>query len=281
MTLPVLSTFQAKEILAARLNGAASVRTSLDLNRSRTTLSLTESGVVVSDSLLGWAAIEEVLAEPRKVFWVDEGRATPIHVFSETTGWVRTLCPTASAPTVLVSGFPMHRIKGSDPMKDSEAKLRALGKVRGKVLDTATGLGYTAILASRSAAEVVTIELDPAALEIARFNPWSQELFSRSNIRQIVGDAFDEVPKLDQGCFAGVIHDPPTFALAGELYSGEFYRALQRVMKFGGTLFHYVGDPESAHGKKHYPGIMRRLHESGFAKTKVAAEAFGITALAG
>jgi hypothetical protein len=35
------------------------------------------------------------------------------------------------------------------------------------------------------------------------------------------------------------------FKLAGELYSGAFYRELYRILKRGGRFFHYIGDPDS------------------------------------
>ena len=139
--------------------------------------------------------------------------------------------PTAGAPTMLVAGFPMHRIKDTDPWRDSEAKIAAAAPVVGDVLDTTTGLGYTAILAARTAASVVTVEIDPAGLEIARQNPWSRELFEDPKIRQIVGDVYEEIKELPTGTFRRVLHDPPTFSLAGELYSRDFYRQVHRVLR--------------------------------------------------
>ena len=80
------------------------------------------------------------------------------------------------APTILISGTPMHRIKGSNPHQDTLTKIRAITPLSGRVLDTATGLGYTACQASRLAGRVVTIELDPAVVskigeEIERDRP--------------------------------------------------------------------------------------------------------------
>jgi len=75
--------------------------------------------------------------------------------------------PTDGAPTMLLSGIPMHRFKDTDPHADTLCKIEALFPVTGQALDTATGLGYTAIqLAHR--ARVITIEFDPPVLEIAR-----------------------------------------------------------------------------------------------------------------
>ena len=69
---------------------------------------------------------------------------------------------------MLIAGFVMHRIKDIDPMQDTLRKIATISPIVGRVLDTATGLGYTAIEAAKSADEVVTIELDPGVQEIAR-----------------------------------------------------------------------------------------------------------------
>jgi uncharacterized protein len=83
------------------------------------------------------------------------------------------------APTLLISGIPMHRIKDTTPLLDTRQKLKALGKPYGRILDTATGLGYTAIQAAQTANQVITIEFDPAVHDICRLNPWSAELFTK------------------------------------------------------------------------------------------------------
>jgi hypothetical protein len=178
---------------------------------------------------------------------------------------------------MLVSGIPMHRIKATDPIADTRAKVRTVAPVRGRVLDTCTGLGYTAIEAAKTADEVVTIELDPAALEVARANPWSRALFEDTTITQVAGDAFEVVPMLEGASFDIVIHDPPQFALAGELYSLEFYRQLHRVLKPRGRLFHYAGDPESKMSGNVTRGVIRRLEEAGFRTVKRRPAAFGVS----
>jgi uncharacterized protein len=172
----------------------------------------------------------------------------------------------------------MHRIKGIDPHEDTLRKMRSVAPVAGRVLDTATGLGYTAIAAARTADEVVTIELDPAVLEVARRNPWSQALFDNPKIRQIIGDSFDEVAKLPDESLARIFHDPPTFRLAGDLYSAVFYRQLFRVLKRGGRLFHYIGDLDSTSGRVVAKGAVRRLQEAGFTRVERRPEAFGLAA---
>jgi uncharacterized protein len=127
--------------------------------------------------------------------------------------------PTPNAPTMLISGIPMHRIKDTTPLQDTTQKLKALGKPYGRILDTATGLGYTAIAAAHTANLVVTVEFDPAVLDICRLNPWSAELFTRPNIQPMIGDSADLVAAFHDNTFNAIIHDPPTFALAGQLYT--------------------------------------------------------------
>jgi predicted methyltransferase len=146
------------------------------------------------------------------------------------------------------------------------------------VLDTATGLGYTAIEAARTADEVITIEIDPSGLEVARYNPWSRDLFENPKIHQIVGDAYDELPKLETGSFSRIIHDPPAFSLGGELYSAAFYKELYRVLKHSGRLFHYIGDLESKSGRVVTKGVVQRLNEAGFQRIARRPEAFGVVA---
>ena len=233
-----------------------------------------------SVGFVSWTQLQKIAHEERKVYLVEDGEIHAVQVFSETTGWVRSLCPTSGAPTVLVSGIPMHRIKDTDPLQDTREKMRAFGVVEGRVLDTATGAGYTAIAAAQVASDVVTIELDPAAIQLARYNPYAAELFTRSNIRQVIGDAADEIPNFEIGSFAGVIHDPPTMSLGGDLYSEDFYRQLHRILKRGGRLFHYISDPDSHLGKKLWPGVIKRLGQAGFKRVERHPAAYGVSAVA-
>ncbi len=68
------------------------------------------------------------------------------------------------------------------------------------------------------------------------------------------------------------------FSLAGDLYSGEFYRDLYRLLKRRGRLFHYIGDLESRSGRNVVKGVVRRLGEAGFARIVRKPGAFGVVA---
>jgi predicted methyltransferase len=244
-----------------------------------TTLSVTitpEGVMFPNGEQLGWQSIEKISKSTVNCFLIENSTMRPIQVFSERTNRVCSLMPTEKAPSMLIAGFVMHRIKDIDPYADTLRKIAAIAPIVGRVLDTATGLGYTAIEAARTAEEVVTIELDPGAQEIARLNPWSRSLFNNPKIHQVMGDAFEVVQTFEDQSFSRIIHDPPTFSLAGDLYSGEFYRQLYRVLKRGGRLFHYVGDPNSKASGGVTRGVMRRLQEAGFARVVRRPEAFGL-----
>ncbi|MFI5274467.1 MAG: methyltransferase [Ktedonobacterales bacterium] len=278
----VLSHYQAAPLLAAHASGQEStIEASPDLGLTRVTVTLDAEGVRFPDGeMVNWGQLAHIRKAENQCFAVElSGDLRPIRVFSETTNWLRSLMPTAGAPTMLVAGFPMHRIKDTDPWQDTLKKVVAAGPISGRVLDTATGLGYTAIAAARTASAVTTIELDPAALAIARENPWSRELFENPRIHQMLGDAYDEVTKLPAAAFAVILHDPPTLSLAGELYSEEFYRQLYRLLGSGGRLFHYTGDLSSTLGKRVAAGAMRRLKAVGFRRVVPRPEAFGVRAM--
>jgi hypothetical protein len=275
----VVSYVQIMPLLHARQAGQTRVLASPDLGLTMVEVHLEAEGIRFPNAeLLTWADAETIGDEENKCFVLAQQTIDEIRVFSEYTHWVRSLMPTSGAPTMLVSGTPMHRIKGIDPHADTLRKIKTIAPMMGRVLDTATGLGYTAIEAAKTASEVVTIELDPAGLEVARLNPWSRGLFSDSKMVQMIGDAFDVVQTFEDASFSRVLHDPPMFSLAGQLYSGEFYQHLFRILKRKGRLFHYIGDLESASGRNIVRGVMRRLQESGFNRVVRHPEAFGVVA---
>lgn len=275
-----LSHFEVAPLLAARRGGAAVAIGSGDLSRSSCAVKLGASAATFDNGTeLSWPDAEAIAVARSKCFAVTSTGCRELRVFSATTGWVRSLYPTGTAPTTLVGGFTMHRIAGIDPLEDTLRKAGGPGPFAGAVLDTATGLGYTAIHAARSATEVVTVELDPAALELARDNPWSAELFTAGNLRQLVGDVAELLGEFADGHFAHVIHDPPSFQLAGHLYSAAFYRQLFRVTRRGARVVHYIGDPSSPKGRSTTRGVIERLRAAGFARVMPNPAAFGVVAV--
>jgi predicted methyltransferase len=277
--LIVLSKRQADGLLNARKIGMDTISVTPDLGLTKCEIKLGEEGIrFPDDQWLGWDEVMRIQGSDVGCFILEEGMLRKIQTFSEHTNRPVSLMPTDRAPTLLVAGFPMHRIKGTDPYRDTLTKIEAISPVIGRVLDTATGLGYPAIEAAKTAEAVITIEIDPAVLEVARLNPWSKNLFGNPKIEQIIGDSFEIIQGFKNESFSRIIHDPPTLSLAGELYSQAFYHQLYRVLERGGRLFHYIGDLESRTGKRVVRRVVERLGEAGFKRIRRRSKAFGVIA---
>jgi len=179
--------------------------------------------------------------------------------------------PTKDAPTLEISGIRMHVTKEMTPMEDTKRKLESIAPVRGFVLDTCMGLGYTAILASKTADFVITCEKDENVIEIAHHNPWSMELFNNKKISILKTDIFEEIKVFKASMFDAIIHDPPRLSTASELYSLDFYKQLFRVLKNNGRLYHYTGSPGSKNRKINLSGsVGKRLKIAGFREIQKA-----------
>jgi predicted methyltransferase len=275
----VLSYIQLEPMLKVKQQGNSSVEISPDLGLSTVTVALAPDGIIFPNGeRLDWLSIEKISKSEVNCFVLEDNAIRAIQVFSDYTNRLCSLMPTRGAPSMLIAGFVMHRIKDIDPIQDTLRKIAAISPIVGRVLDTATGLGYTAIEAAKTADEVVTIELDPGVQEIARLNPWSQELFHNPKIQQKKGDACEVVQTFEDNSFSRIIHDPPTFSLAGELYSGVFYQQLFRLLKRGGRLYHYIGDPNSKASGGVTKGVLKRLQEAGFTRVVRKPEAYGVVA---
>jgi uncharacterized protein len=283
MTYPtepiVLSYVQADLLLQARKQAQTKLDVSPDLGITMVPVTLADTGITFAQGeQLSWEQVEKIKRSDVTCFRVETDTIYPIQYFSEATNRMCSLLPTKQTPSMLIAGFTMHRIVAIDPMQDTLKKVATLKPITGRVLDTATGLGYTAIEAARTATEVVTIELDPGAQEIAHQNPWSRELFSNPKIKQLLGDSYELVPTFEDESFSSIIHDPPVFKLAGDLYSGVFYQELYRILKRGGRLFHYIGDLNSKSSGTVTRGALKRLQEAGFKRVVKRPEAFGVVA---
>ncbi len=178
-------------------------------------------------------------------------------------------------PILEIDGVHMHSIL-SDPWADAVRRV-SVAKIRKsmKVLDTCTGLGYTAIAAIERGAEVITVEVRKEVLTLAEWNPWSEDL-KKATI--ILGDIRKVIKSFDNERFDRIIHDPPAFTLSGELYSRELYKEFIRVLKPGGILFHYTGETGRRRGIDVMRGVMERLREVGFEEVRKVPKAQGVIA---
>ena len=72
-------------------------------------------------------------------------------------------------------------------------------------------------------------------------------------------------PRLPGESVDAILHDPPRFGIAGELYSQVFYDHLARVLKRKGKLFHYTGAPNKLTSGRDVPNeVAKRLRHAGF-----------------
>lgn len=265
----LLSSRQAREMLDQFQRGSEA-QGSLDLGRTQTVVRLQEGAVRLrGDAWISLDALRAIVECDDAVFAVAGGVAEKVFRFSEETQRTYKLRPTEDWPALEISGILMHRIKGTTPRLDAEAKIRLLSPVRGAVLDTCMGLGYTGGLAAATADSVTVIEKDANVLEMARLNPYSQVLFGEEKIKVIHGDAAEVVGGFEDATFDIVNHDPPTLSVAGELYSDAFYSQLLRILKPGGRLLHYTGTPGSRGRRVDLPAsVARRLGGVGFVKVR-------------
>ncbi len=215
------------------------------------------------ESVASLAPLEEIAAAERKAFRLrPDGRWEPLQVFADR---YYHLVPTGGAPTVEIDGIQMHRTSGTEPFTAAREAAASVVRPGGRGRDPCGGLGYTAIQAARlGASEVVSTEVSEGVLCLRRLNPWSR-LEAGLPIGLIEEDAFLHLARAPAGSFDSVIHDPPRFTLASDLYSDAFYLRLHDVLRPGGRLFHYTGSPYSrGRGRDFLGGVVERLRRAGF-----------------
>jgi predicted methyltransferase len=189
-----------------------------------------------------------------------------VRLYVESEGHSYKLCSSGKgwAPTIIIDGIVMHTVL-MDPLRYSFSKMRGV-RLTGTVLDCCTGLGYTALVAlKKGARRVITIEADANVIELASYNPWSVHL-ADPRIELMLGDVYELSTWVRDLVFNVIIHDPPRPTKRfTNLYSGELYRAYNRMLKRGGLLFHYIPRTGSRYrGRDVRRGVIDRLRDSGF-----------------
>ncbi len=203
-----------------------------------------------------------------------------MNYFSQKTGKFYQILPTKTVPALRINAVPMHRFAKIDPAEHTR-RIIAAAVPHGKVLDICTGLGYTAISSAkiRGVKEVTTIEKDSEVLGLCRINEASSGLFKNPKIKIAEGDAAEKIKEFGSDYFDCVIHDPPTYVIAPELYTKSFCAEIFRVLKKGGILWHYTPEPGKAKGKKENlrERIMTNLGKIGFIDVEYDGYSTGIT----
>lgn len=268
---PLLTALTAKRILEGYR------RVSLDLGLSQVYIHLGREDVTLPDeSVISFRDLERIEKRGDAVFFPQDGDLLQVAI---SNSHFYKLVSTKGAPTLEIDGIRMHRTKGTTPDADAYNKIDALGMRHGRVLDTCTGLGYTALAAlQRGGSLVVSIERRPEVLRIAEVNPWSLGIFIDERVHLLIGDTYNLMDALPDEFFDYIIHDPPRFSHAGHLYGGDFYAKMHRVLLAGGQVFHYTGEPGSRYRRVDIRrGVMQRLGQTGFKSIRYVKEALGIT----
>lgn len=167
-------------------------------------------------------------------------------------------------PTFEIDGIKMLPTAQVSPFEDARGKVELIEPRGRRVLDTCGGLGYFAHWCLQSGAtEVVSFEKNPDVIWLRSLNPWSPA--PATALQLIADDVTAHIGSLPDASFDAILHDPPRFGIAGELYSLLFYRQLARVLKRKGRLFHYTGAPNRLTSGRNVPNeVMKRLQQAGF-----------------
>lgn len=272
-----LHTINAQQALEAIAKGLSCVRLSTDLNLSEQDFSLSDQGLVLDeDNRLSINQLKRIAKKRQRIYLCRDGNMVPLE--DRSSGYYK-LVPTSGAPLLEISGVKMHISKGTDPFTSASEMAQQAVRKGDKVLDCCSGLGYAAIAAHRlGASEVLSIELSREVMGLRAQNPWSNDL-GQEGIVQRQGNSFELIGTMAATSFDSVIHDPPRFSLAGELYSEKFYREIFRVLRRGGRLFHYTGNPHVVKkGTSFVDGVIRRLKAAGFRHVEKVEHLMGVSA---
>lgn len=256
---PLLTAELQDQLRAAASAGVTALPCSLDLGRSQTIVQPDETGWTWGDRRYPWIGT----CKRRTIYhWSADGFQSVARFGS---GLIKLVPTEWGAPTFEIDGIKMLPTAQVSPWVDAGNKV-GLIQPRGKlILDTCGGLGYFAAWCLEGgAAEVHSWENNSDVLWLRRINPWSPATDAR--LRLTEGDVTTAITALPDVSFDAILHDPPRFGIAGELYSQSFYDQLARVIRQRGRLFHYTGTPNRLTTGRDVPAeVAGRLRRAGFA----------------
>ena len=258
---PLLTRPIADALLAAREANAPEWIGSMDLGRS-------DGGVTLRADKWEWKSAHypyPLKLKDRTIYYWDGDEFAPVSRFS---GSLIKLVPTEwGAPTFEIDGIKMLPTAKESPFEDARRKV-ALVAPRGKVLlDTCGGLGYfAACCLEAGVAHIQSFEKNGDVLWLRTINPWSPDpAASGGRLQLIHADVSQAIAQIPDASIDALLHDPPRFGIAGELYSQTLYDQLARVLRRGGHLFHYTGSPNKLTSDRDVPReVAKRLEKAGF-----------------
>ena len=265
---PLLTRPVAEALLTARDAGASEWIGSLDLW-------LSSGGASLGTDDWQWRGQRYPYPhalKDRTIYYWDGDEFAPVSRYS---GSLIKLVPTEwGAPTFEIDGIKMLPTSKESPLEDARRKV-ALIEPRGKmVLDTCGGLGYfAACCLEAGVARIHSFEKNADVLWLRTLNPWSPDPdevdpgtpISGGRLLLAHADVSQAIAQIGDASVDALLHDPPRFGIAGELYSQAFYDQLARVLRRGGRLFHYTGSPNKLTSGRDVPReVEKRLEKAGF-----------------
>lgn len=260
---PLLTRETATALQRAADAGAPSWAGSLDLGRSEEDVGLSADGFIFRGQSYPWPG----KVKDRTLYYWDVEEFLPISRFSAS---LIKLVPTEwGAPTFEIDGIKMLPSAKLSPFDDARRKVELIAPAGKIVLDTCGGLGYfAACCLDAGVAQIRSFEKNPDVLWLRTLNPWSPDpdaARSGGRLQLAQGDVSEEIATLPSNSVDAILHDPPRFGIAGELYSQVFYDQLARVIRSGGKLFHYTGAPNKLTSGRDVPReVAKRLEKAGF-----------------
>ena len=261
MNGPLLTQKVHEAFHAATRAGATTVECSLDLDRSRTAVDVSVAAWTWHGRRFPYLDI----CKDRTIYhWIGE-TFQPVARF--TTSLIKLVPTEWGPPTFEIDGIKMLPTAHVSPYADAERKVGLIQPSGKVILDTCGGLGYFAAWCLLGHAKhVLSFEKAADVIWLRTLNPWSPEI--GSGLTLTLGDIAQHIVMLPGGSVDAILHDPPRFGIAGELYSQVFYDQLARVIKRKGKLFHYTGAPNKlTSGRDVGNEVVKRLQHAGFVAT--------------
>lgn len=257
---PLLTRKVHDALGAALRDGTPAIECSLDLDRSQSSVAVDVAGWTWQGRQFPYLSS----CKDRTIYYWADAAFLPAARFTES---LIKLVPTRwGAPTFEIDGIKMLPSARISPYADAERKVNLIQPRGQSVLDTCGGLGYFAAWClAGHASRIVSYEKSADVLWLRSLNPWSPQTGAGLTLTLTQGDIAAHIVTLPERSFDAILHDPPRFGIAGELYSQVFYDQLARVIRRKGKLYHYTGTPNKLTSARDVPNeVARRLRQAGF-----------------
>src|SRR3989338_10800108 len=140
---PIISKKEAEKILGSK----GDIEVSLDAGVSLNKIFVNKEFAEINGQKVPLEEFKKV--KENSYYFIENNHLHKLAFFSQESNFYYKLMPTADWPTITLSSTPMHRWVLISPKEDTFSKIKEISPVKGRVLDTCCGLGYTAIMAAK------------------------------------------------------------------------------------------------------------------------------------